>query len=124
MTTVGGLPLQVHVAEVDRGSRTSIVTLYRFVWAVRRCCLSSSVLRAVPGGAALAIWLGGLELHEFGVGLGSLESPGAPTIDERMLDWIVTSVKSVWTPREVLLWVFPSFGGLLCDMICDESGFA
>ena len=86
--------------------------------------MSSSVLRVVLGRAAMAIWLGGLELREFGVGLESLESPGALNSNERMLDWIVTSVKRGWTPREVLLWVFPSFGGLLFDMIFDESGSA
>ncbi len=70
--------------------------------------MSSSVLRAVPRRVALAIWLGGLELRDFGVGFESLESPGAPNADERMLD----SVKSGWTPREVMLWIFPSFGGV------------
>jgi hypothetical protein len=73
--------------------------------------LSSSALRAVIGRAALAIWLGGLELRDFGVSLDSLEPPGAPNVDEMMLDWIVTSVKCGWTPREVLLWIFPSLGG-------------
>jgi hypothetical protein len=124
MTTAGGLLLPVHVAEVDRESWTSSVTLYRFVCPVRRCCLSSSALRAVLGRATLAIWLGGLKLREFGVGSESLESPGSFIDDKRILGWIVTSVKRGWTPREVLLWVFPSFGGLLFDMIFDESGSA
>ena len=48
--------------------------------------MSSSVLRVVLGRAAMAIWLGGLELREFGVGLESVESPGAFSADERMLD--------------------------------------
>ena len=124
MSTAGGLPLPVPAAEVDRGSWTSCVSLYRFVWAVRRCCLSSCVLQAVSGRAALATWVSGLELREFRVGAEALESPDAPSADERMMDWIVASVKSGWITREVLLWIFPSFLGLLFDMICDGSGSA
>ena len=51
----------------------------------------------------------------------AVESPDAPSADERMLDWIVASVDSGWTTREVLIWIFPSFGGLLFNMICDGS---
>jgi len=50
------------------------------------------------------------------------ESPDAPNADERMLDWIVSSVKSGCLPKEFLLWIFPSFGGMLFDMVRDESG--
>ena len=85
---------------------------------MKRYCLSSSVLQAVPGRAALAALLGGLDLRDFGEG----ESPDAPSGDERMLDCIVLSVKSGWTPREVLLWIFPSFGGLLLNLARDGSG--
>ena len=72
---------------------------------MKRCCLSSSVLHAVPSRAALAMWLGGLALRGFGVG----GCPIAPSADERMPDCVVSSVKSGWTPREVLLWIFPIF---------------
>ena len=77
--------MPVHVAEADRGSWTSIASLYIFARAVKRCYLSSSVLRAVPGRASLAEWLGGLDPRDFGEG----QSPDAPSGDERMLDWIV-----------------------------------
>ncbi len=99
MSSAGGLPLPFNVAEANRGSWTSNASLYRFVWAVKRYCLSSSVLQAVPGRAALAMWLGGMDLRDFGEG----ESPCAPSGDERMLGRIVLSVKSGWTPKEVLL---------------------
>ena len=120
MSSAGGLPLPAHVAKADRGSWTSGAPLYSFVWAAKRCCLSSSVLQAVPDRAALAMWLGGMYLRDFGEG----QSPGAPSGDERMLDSIVLSVKSGWTytPKEVLLWMFPNFGGMLFDMARDESG--
>jgi len=118
MSPAGVLPLPVQVTKVDRGSWTSGVSLYIIRWAVKRCCLPYSILRVVPDRAALAVWLGGLDLCDFGAG----ESPGAPSADERMLDWIVSSVKSGWTPREVILWIFPSFGGLLFDLVRDESG--
>ena len=85
MATAGSL-LPVPVAEVDRGSWTANVSLYRLVWAVRRCCLSSSVVQAVLGRVALAIWVGGLELREFRVGAEALESHDAPSVDERMFD--------------------------------------
>jgi hypothetical protein len=66
------------------------------------------------------MWISGLDLREF-IESGS---PGAPTGDERMLDWIVLSVRSGWTPKEFLLWIFPSFGGLLFDLAKDEAGSA
>ena len=69
----------------------------------------------------MAIWVGGLELREFRVGAETVESPDAPNVDERMLDWIVVSVERGWTAREVLIWIFPSFEGLLFNMICDGS---
>ncbi len=117
MSSASGLPLPVFVSEAGRGSWAARNSLYRLVWAVKRSCLSWSALHAIPGWAALALWLGGLDLRDFREG----ESPGAPTGDERMLDWIVLSVRSGWTPREVLLWIFPSFGGLLFDLAIDES---
>ena len=94
MATAGGLPLPVSGAYIDRGSWAVCVFLYRLVWAVRRCCLSSYLLQAVPGRAALARWVGRLELREFRVGAEALGSPDTPSADERMLDWIVASVRS------------------------------
>jgi hypothetical protein len=120
MSSAGGLSLPVHVAKSDQGSWTSGVSLYKVIWAVKRCCMSSSVLHAVPGRAALAMRLGGLDLRDLGEG-GSL---GAPSGDERIQDWIVLSVRSGWTPNKVLLWVFPCFGGMLFDLARDESGSA
>jgi hypothetical protein len=64
------------------------------------------------------MWLGGMDLCGFGV----CKYPDAPSADERMMDWIVSSVKSGWTPREVMLWTFPSFGGMLFYLVRDESG--
>ena len=40
-------------------------------------------------------------------------SSSAPSVDEAMLDWLVTSVRCGWTPREVLVGFFPVFGDLL-----------
>ena len=72
----------------------------------------------VPGRAALAVWLGKLDLCDLGEG----DSPDVPGADERMMNWIVLSVKSGWTPGEVLLWLFPSLRDTLFDMIRDETG--
>ena len=58
------------------------------------------------------------------MGAEALVSPDTPSTNERMQDWIVASVRSGWTTREVMLWIFPSFGGLLFDMISDGSGSA
>ncbi len=51
---------------VRRGSWTSSASLYRFVWAVKRCCLSPSILQAAPRWAALAMWLDEMVFREFG----------------------------------------------------------
>ena len=37
--------------------------------------------------------------------------------DDGMLDWIVSSVESGNTPREGLVWIFPSFEGHLFYLI-------
>ena len=42
--------------------------------------------------------------------------------DDRALDWIVTSAENGNTPREVLMWIFPSFGGHLFDLIKSGGG--
>jgi len=72
------------------------------------------------GRPALALWIGGLDLRDFREG----GSPGAPSGDKRMLDLIGLSMRSGWTPKEVLMWLFPSFGGLLFDLSKDEAGSA
>ena len=77
-----GLPLLVLVGHDVRSSWTSCASLHRFVWAVKRCGLSSSALQAVPGRAALAVWLGKLDLRSW----GEEDSPGVPIADEEMLD--------------------------------------
>ena len=82
ISSASGLLLPVFVSEACRGSWAASNSLYRFVWAVKRSCLSWSALHAVPGRAALALWLGGLDVRDFSEG----ESPGAPSGDERMLD--------------------------------------
>jgi len=110
--------LPVHATEDVRGSCTSCATLHKFAWALRRCSLPSSTLRAVPGRATLAVWLGKLDLRNWGEEV----SPGILGVDEGLLDLIVLSVESGCTPREVLVWIFPSFGCLLFDMIKGEGG--
>ena len=42
--------------------------------------------------------------------------------DEGMFDWIVLLVENGSTPREVLVWIFPKFGGLLLDLIKGVGG--
>jgi len=44
-----------------------------------------------------------------------------PIVGEGLLDWLVLSVGSGWTPKEVLVWIFPSFGSMLFDLIRDGS---
>ena len=99
--------------EDARGSWASCGALRRFTWAVRRCGLSSSVLHAVPRRSALAVWLCNLDLWSW------VEEvpPGVLNADDGMLDWIVSSVKSGNTPKEVLVWIFPSFEGHFFDLI-------
>ena len=95
-----------------RGAWTSCATLHRFTWAVKRWGLFSSVLETVPGRSALAVWLCNLDLCSWVV-----DPPGVLTADDGMLDWIVSSVESGSTPMEVLVWIFPSFGGHLFVLI-------
>jgi hypothetical protein len=117
MSSAGGLPLPHPSVDDGRGSWSSSAALYRFVWAVKRGCLSQTALLAVPGREALALWIIGLDLREFSDSGSNVFSSG----DEEMLDWVVASVRRGWTPREVLLWLFPSFGGLLYDLALDAS---
>ena len=82
------------------------MALTRFVWAVLYGvgvgdgpCVSCSR-------AALAVWI-----RELNVASPRGEDiPISSNADEAMLDWLVTSVRFGWTPREVLVWFFPVFG--------------
>ena len=117
MASSGDCPLPALVSEVGLGSGSSSAALYRFVLVVKRQCLSRFVLHAVPGHAALASWIRGLDLREFresGYRVASND-------DEGLLDWIVLSVRRGWTPKEVLTWIFPCFGGLLFDLALDVA---
>ena len=87
-----------------------------FHFSVKRQCLSQAVLHAVPGRTALALWIRGLDLRDF----REIDSR-VTSNDEGMLDWIVLSVRRGWTPKEVLTWIFPCFGGLLFDMALDVA---
>ena len=87
MGLAGGCPLPVFISEVGPESWASSAALYRFVWAVKRQCLSETVLHAVPGRAAFALWIRGLDLTDF----GESGSCVASRDDEGMLDWIVLS---------------------------------
>jgi hypothetical protein len=63
------------------------------------------------------LWIGGLDLRDFKESGSSVDSTG----DEGMLDWIVAFVRRRWTSKEVITWMFPSFGGMLFDMALDAS---
>ena len=117
MLSSDGLPLHAPVAAEQLGSWTSSVSLYGFVWAVKHSCLSPASLNASldPGRAALSVWVLGLNIRDFG-GSGP---PGSLRSDEEFLDWIVMSVRRGWTPRRVLEWMYPAFGGLLFDLASD-----
>ena len=117
MSSAGESSLPHLFVEDDPGSWLSSAALYGFVWAVKRDCLSPSALHAVPGRAALALWIGGLELRDFKENGFRVASPG----DEGMLDWILLYVSRSGTPKEVLMWKFRRLGGLLFDMALDAS---
>ena len=99
MSSVGDCSFPHHITEDGPGSWSSSAAMYRFVWAVKRGCLSRTALHAVPGRAAIALWIVGLDLRDF---MGSGSNGGSPG-DEGMLDWIVVFVRREWTPKEVLL---------------------
>jgi hypothetical protein len=117
MSSAGDCPLPPLITVDGPGSWSSSAALYRFVWVVKRDCMSQTALHAVPDRAALALWIVGLDLRDFTESGSRVGSPG----DEGMLDWIVVSVRRGWTPKEVLTRVFPSFRGLLFDMALDAS---
>ena len=119
MSLAGYLPPSGRAAESIRFSWTSCVTLHNFAWAVAHGGLSSSALQALPVRAALAVWWSKMDIRVCGEG----SSLGVPSVGEGMQDWLVLSVGSGWTPKEVLVcWIFPSFGGLIFDLIRDRSG--
>ena len=117
MSSTGGVPSPRPSLGGVPGTWSSSAALYRFVWAAKRDCLSQAALLAVLGREALASWVIGLELRDFSDVGSNVSSFG----DEDMLDWVVESVRNGWTPREVLLWMFPRFGGLLYDLALDAS---
>ena len=61
--------------------------------------------------------MGKLDLRNWREG----DSPNVPSAEEGIPECIVLSVESGGTPLEVLLWIFPSFEGLLVDLLKDES---
>jgi len=117
MASASDCSLPALVSEFGPGSRASSAALYRFVWDVKRQCLSQSALHAVLGRAALALWISGLYLRDFRE-RGSRVASGD---DEGMLERIELSVRRGWTPKEVLTWIFPCFGCLLFDMALDVA---
>jgi len=78
---------------------TSSVALTRFVWAVKYGDSVGDGPRVSCSRAALAVWIRKLKL----VDPRGVDVPTSPSADEAMLDWLVTSVRSGWTPREVLV---------------------
>ena len=98
LASTGECPLPALISEIGPGSWSSNAALYRFVWVVKRQCLSKSALHAVHGRAALALWISELDLRDFRVS----GSRVASNDNEGMLGWIVMSVRRGWTPKEVL----------------------
>ncbi len=80
------------------GSWTSCVRLHRLAWTVKRGVLSSTTTQSNPALAALAAWVGDLKVR---VG-GEREGVLLCSMDEHLLNWVMESVQSGWTPREVL----------------------
>jgi hypothetical protein len=62
------------------------------------------------------VWMNKLENRVRGEEIAN----GASSGDEDMLDWFVLSVESGWTPRRVMVWLFPDFGSQLFDIIACE----
>ncbi len=89
MSSAGDWSLPPLITEDGPGSWSSSAALYRFVWVVKRGCISQTALHAVPGRAALALWIGGLDLRDFSDSVSRNGSLG----DEGMLDLIVVSVR-------------------------------
>ena len=100
-----------------RGSWTSSVSLTRVVWAVHHGDVVGDGPRGSCSRAALAVWIRKLNVAS---PRGDYV-PSSPSADEAMLDLLVSSVRCGWTPREVLIWIFPVFGDLLFHMISDDE---
>ena len=91
-----------------RGSWTSSVSLTRFVWVVQHGAVIGDGPRGSCSRTTLAVWIRKLHVAS----PRGDEVPSSPSADEATLDWLVTSVRCGWTPREVLIWFFPVFGDL------------
>jgi hypothetical protein len=115
MSSAGDCHLPHLITEDGPGAWSSSATLYRFVWVVKRGCMSQTALHAILGRAALVLWIVGLDLRDFKESGSKVGSPG----EEGMLDWIVVSIRRGWTHKEVFTWMSPSFGGFLYDMALD-----
>jgi len=92
---------------------TSSVVLHRFVWAIKLGVGLGNGHRLDCRRAALVVWLRKLAILFSGSESGALVS----SPDEQMLDWLMASVRGGLTPKEVLMWFFPSFKDLLFLMI-------
>jgi len=100
-----------------RGSWTTSLALTRFVWVVQHGVVVGDGLRGRCSRAALAVWI--RKLHISSPRMGDV--PTSSSVDDAMLDWLVSSVRCGWTPCEVLIWFFPVFGELLFHMISDDN---
>ncbi len=76
------------------------------------------MIQTVHSRSALSVWLCNLDLCKW----DNETPPGMLSADDVMMGWIVSSVGNGSTPGEVLLWIFPSFGGHLFDLVKDGSG--
>ena len=90
-----------------RVALTSSVTLTRFVWANHYGVGVGDGPRVSCSRAALAVWIRKLKV----VSPRGADVTTSSNADEAMLDWLVTSVRFGWTPREVLVW-FSQFSGI------------
>jgi hypothetical protein len=100
-----------------RGSWTASVALTRFVWAVQHGAVVGDGPRGSCSRAALAVWIRKLHVTS----PRGDEVPSSPSVDDAILDWLVSCVRCGWTPCEVLIWFFPVFGELLFHMISDDG---
>ena len=104
--------------EVERhGSWTASLALTRFVWAVQHGDVVGDGVRGSCSRAALAVWIRKLHISS----PRGEDGPTSVSVDDAMLDWLVSSVRCGWTSCEVLIWFFPVFGELLFRMISDDS---
>jgi hypothetical protein len=83
----------------------SSIALSRFVLAVHLGVGVGSGPLLECCRAALAVWIRKLNISA----CGSEGGAPASSADKAMLDWLVLSGRSGWTPKEVLVWFFPFF---------------